>query len=218
LQKEKIENLNFVTFKLSEINKTEKADLKDDLFKKVYKDDTPKNASEFKKRIKNEIEDQFVNQSDQKFLNDVTDEFIKVSKIKFPEEFVKKLIKANSKEELSDEQVQNEFDNSINGLKYQLIEAKLLEENNIIINHEMLNEFAEKSIRNQMMAYGQLEPSKKDIDSITARIFSNEEEVKRMTHQLISEKLLVLYKEKVNKKITEIFYEKYIELAYNKND
>ena len=95
------------------------------------------------------------------------------------EEFVKKLIKANSKEELSDEQVQNEFDNSINSLKYQLIEAKLLEENNIIINNEMLKEFAEKSIRNQMMAYGQLEPTKKDIDSITARIFSNEEEVKK---------------------------------------
>ena len=69
-----------------------------------------------------------------------------------------------------------------------------------------------------MMAYGQLELSKKDIDSITARIFSNEEEVKRMTHQLISEKLLVLYKEKVNKKITETSYEKYIELAYKKND
>jgi len=218
LQKEKIENLSSVTFKLSEINKTEKADLKEDLFKKVYADNTPKNSTEFKKRIKNEIESQFVNQSDQKFLNDVTDEFIKVSKIKFPEEFVKKLIKANSKEELSDEEVQNEFDNSINGLKYQLIEAKLLEENNIIINHEMLKEFAEKSIRNQMMAYGQLEPSKKDIDSITARIFSNEEEVKRMTHQLISEKLLVLYKEKVNKKITETSYEKYIELAYKKND
>ena len=65
-------------------------------------------------------------------MNDVTDEFIKVSKIKFPEEFVKKLIKANSKEELSDEEVQNEFDNSINGLKYQLIEAKLLEENNVL--------------------------------------------------------------------------------------
>ena len=55
-------------------------------------------------------------------------------------------------------------------------------------------------------------------DLITARIFSNEEEVKRMTHQLISEKLLVLYKEKVNKKITETSYEKYIELAYKKND
>ena len=54
--------------------------------------------------------------------------------------------------------------------------------------------------------------------SIKISVFSNEEEVKRMTHQLISEKLLVLYKEKVNKKITETSYEKYIELAYKKND
>ena len=39
-----------------------------------------------------------------------------------------------------------------------------------------------------------------------------------MTHQLISEKLLSIYKEKIKKKEKEIYYEKYIELAYKKND
>ena len=59
---------------------------------------------------------------------------------------------------------------------------------------------------------------KEDLEKISSRILSNEEEVKRMTHQLISEKLLSVYKEKINKKVKKTTYEKYIELAYKKND
>ena len=82
----------------------------------------------------------------------------------------------------------------------------------------MIKDFAEKSIKNQMIAYGQPEPKKEDLEKISSRILSNEDEVKRMTHQLISEKLLSVYKEKINKKVKETTYEKYIELAYKKND
>ena len=82
----------------------------------------------------------------------------------------------------------------------------------------MIKDFAEKSIKNQMIAYGQPEPKNEDLEKISARILTNKEEVKRMTHQLISEKLLSIYKEKINKKKKEISYEKYIELAYKKND
>jgi trigger factor len=82
----------------------------------------------------------------------------------------------------------------------------------------MIKDFTEKSIKNQMVAYGQPQPKKEDLDKISSRILSNEEEVKRMTNQLISEKLLSVYKDKINKKVKEITYEKYVELAYKKND
>ncbi len=218
IEKEKIESISKVNFEIKEFNKTEKAKLEKSLFDKIYKENTPKNQTEFKTRVKEEIEKQFVNQSDQKFLNDVTDELIKSLKIDLPEDFIKKLIKINAKDPLTDEDIQKEYDNSKNGLKYQLIESKLLEDNDIKIDHLMIKDFAEKSIKNQMIAYGQPEPKKEDLEKISSRILSNEEEVKRMTHQLISEKLLSVYKEKINKKVKETTYEKYIELAYKKND
>jgi len=218
IEKEKIESISKVNIEIKEFNKTEKAKLEKSLFDKIYKENTPKNQTEFKTRVKDEIEKQFVNQSDQKFLNDVTDELIKSLKIDLPEDFIKKLIKINSKDPLTDEDIQKEYDNSKNGLKYQLIESKLLEDNDIKIDHIMIKDFAEKSIKNQMIAYGQPEPKKEDLEKISSRILSNEEEVKRMTHQLISEKLLSVYKEKINKKVKKTTYEKYIELAYKKND
>jgi len=73
-------------------------------------------------------------------------------------------------------------------------------------------------IKNQMAAYGQKEPEQKELDSILSRILSNQEEVKRISNQIISEKLLLIYKEKINKKDKKVSYEEYIEIAYKKNN
>ncbi len=73
-------------------------------------------------------------------------------------------------------------------------------------------------IKNQMAAYGQKEPEQKELDSILSRILTNQEEVKRISNQIISEKLLLIYKEKINKKDKKVSYEEYIEIAYKKNN
>ena len=75
-----------------------------------------------------------------------------------------------------------------------------------------------KLIKNQMAAYGQKEPEQKELDAILSRILSNQEEVKRISNQIISEKLLLIYKEKINKKDEKVSYEEYIEIAYKKNN
>ena len=218
IEEEKLNEVDEVDFKINELNKNEKAETNNDFFKKVYPNETIKSLNEFKNKIKEDIEKQFVNQSDQKFLNDVTDSFIKETKISLPEDFLKRLMKLNSKEEISNEDLEKEYSNSENGIKYQLIEEKLLIENDIQINADSIKEFATKMIKNQMAAYGQKEPEQKELDSILSRILSNQEEVKRISNQIISEKLLLIYKEKINKKDKKVSYEEYIEIAYKKNN
>ena len=218
IEKEKLIEVDEIDFKINELNKNEKAETNNDFFKKVYPNETIKSLNEFKSKIKEDIEKQFVNQSDQKFLNDVTDSFIKETKISLPEDFLKRLMKLNSKEEISNEDLEKEYSNSENGIKYQLIEEKLLIENDIQINADSIKEFATKMIKNQMAAYGQKEPEQKELDSILSRILSNQEEVKRISNQIISEKLLLIYKEKINKKDKKVSYEEYIEIAYKKNN
>ena len=218
IEKEKLNEVDEIDFKINELNKNEKAETNNDFFKKVYPNETIKSLNEFKNKIKEDIEKQFVNQSDQKFLNDVTDSFIKETKISLPEDFLKRLMKLNSKEEISNEDLEKEYSNSENGIKYQLIEEKLLIENDIQINADSIKEFATKMIKNQMAAYGQKEPEQKELDSILSRILSNQEEVKRISNQIISEKLLLIYKEKINKKDKKVSYEEYIEIAYKKNN
>ena len=127
-------------------------------------------------------------------------------------------MKLNSKESLNDEELEKEYLNSEKGIKYQLIEEKIINENDIKINIDTIKEFATNMIKNQMAAYGQNNPDEKELNTILQRIMSNQDEVKRISNQIISEKLLLIYKEKVNKKIKKVSYEEYIEIAYKKNN
>lgn len=218
LDENSLGKINEISFKLQELNKNQKAEANEDLFKKIYPNDSIINLKDFKSKIKADIEKQFINQSDQKFLNDVTEAVIDSSKINLPKDFLKRLMKLNSKESLNDEELEKEYLNSEKGIKYQLIEEKIINENDIKINIDSIKEFATNMIKNQMAAYGQNNPDEKELNSILQRIMSNQDEVKRISNQIISEKLLLIYKEKVNKKIKKVSYEEYIEIAYKKNN
>jgi trigger factor len=59
-----------------------------------------------------------------------------------------------------------------------------------------------------------MNPSDKELDDIAARILSNQEEARRISEQLVSQKLLGLYKEKANLKVKELSYENFVKEVY----
>ena len=205
-------------FQINEITKREKAILDKDLYKKVYKNDEIKSQKQFKNKVKSEIEKQFINQSDQKFFNDCVEFLISNTKIDLPEKFLKKLIIANQKEKISEDEIDKDFSQSIKGIKYQLIESKLIEENDIDIKSDAIKSYAKEMIIKQMAMYGQNQSDDEQLNSIVKRVMSNEDEVKRMYSMLLNEKILYVFKNKISKKDLKVDYKKFIETAYDKND
>ena len=69
-------------------------------------------------------------------------------------------------------------------------------------------------IKAQMAQFGQMNPSDKELEDIAARVLSNQEEARRMSEQIISQRLLDLYKEKANVKTKEITYDDFVKEVY----
>ena len=112
------------------------------------------------------------------------------------------------------EQAEEEYVKSENGLRYQLIEGKVMAENNLQITFEELKDFTSGLIKKQMAQFGQMNPTDEDVQGIVARVMGNQEEVKRLSEQVMSEKMLNLYKEKVQAKTKEVNYEEFIKAMY----
>ncbi|MFH4968563.1 trigger factor [Gaetbulibacter sp. M240] len=203
-----------VTFTISEINKRELADLDQELFDKLFGKDVVKTVSELKEKIKEDAEKQFVQQSDQKLLNDVTEYLVENTKFDLPAEFLTKWLQTAGENEMDIEQAKEEYEKSEKSLRYQLIEGKLIEENDIKVTMEDIKGHARKMIKAQMAQFGQMNPSDKELDDIAARVLSNQDEARRISEQLISQKLLELYKEKANIKEKELSYEKFVKEVY----
>ncbi|GAA4279850.1 trigger factor [Gaetbulibacter aestuarii] len=203
-----------VTFTISEINKRELADLDQELFDKLFGKDVVKSVTELKAKIKEDAEKQFVQQSDQKLLNDVTEYLVENTKFDLPAEFLTKWMQTAGEKEMDLDQAKEEYEKSEKSLRYQLIEGKLIEENNIKVTMEDIKDHARKMIKAQMAQFGQMNPSDKELDDIAARVLSNQDEARRISEQLISQKLLELYKEKANIKEKELSYEKFVKEVY----
>jgi trigger factor len=203
-----------ISFTISEINKRELADLDQELFDKLFGKDVVKSVTELKAKIKEDAEKQFIQQSDQKLLNDVTEHLVESTKFDLPAEFLQKWIQNSGEKPLDENQAKEEYEKSEKGLRYQLIEGKLMQDNDIKVDFEDVKESAKAMIKVQMAQFGQMNPSEKELEDITARVLSNQDEVRRISEQVVSQKLLALYKEKANLKLKEVTYENFVKEVY----
>jgi trigger factor len=203
-----------VTFTIDEVTTHEPAVLDQELFDKLFGSKAITSVDELKAKIKEDAEKQFAQQADQKFLNDVTEFLIANTKFGLPAEFLKKWIQTAGENPLSAEQAEVEYANSENGLRYQLIEGKVINENNLQITFEDLKNFTSDVIKKQMAQFGQMNPTDEDVQGIVARVMSNQDEVKRLSEQVMSEKMLNLYKDKVKAKSKEVSYDDFIKAMY----
>lgn len=203
-----------VTFTITEINKRELADLDQELFDKLFGKDVVKSVTEMKAKIKDDADKQFVQQSDQKLLNDVTEYLIDSTKFDLPAEFLQKWMQTAGEEPMDADQAKEEYEKSEKSLRYQLIEGKLIEDNNIQVTIDDIKGFTKERIKEQMAQFGQMNPSEEELENITARVLSNQEEARRVSEQLMSQKLLNLYKEKANLKVKEVTYDAFVKEVY----
>jgi trigger factor len=215
ITREQAENLDIdVSFTIEEINERQPAVLDQDLFDRLFGKDSVSSEEEMRNRIKSDSEGQFEQQSDQKLINDVTEKLIEMANFDLPAAFLKKWIQNTGEKPLTEEEAHDEFERSEKGLRYQLIEGKIIRDNNLNIQFDELKEFAKGFIRSQMAQYGQLNPKEEDLENISVRVLSNQDEVKRLSEQLMSQKLLSLYKEQANLKVKEVTYEDFVKEVY----
>jgi trigger factor len=203
-----------VTFTIDEVVGHELATLDQELFDKLFGPKVVTSVAELKAKIKEDAEQQFKQQADQKFLNDVTESLIATTKFDLPASFLKKWIQTAGENPMSAEEAEAEYNKSENGLRYQLIEGKVMADNNLQITFEELKDYTSNVIKKQMAQFGQMNPTDEDVQGIVARVMANQDEVKRLSEQVMSEKMLNLFKDKVKAKTKEVSYDDFIKAMY----
>ena len=204
-----------VTIELKEINERILADLNQELFDKLYEPGTVSSVKDLEEKIKVGLQTQFEPQANQKLMNDISEAIVEKTKFKLPVDFLKKWIQTSAKEPMTKEEAVNEFNKSEKGIRYQLIEGKIISENELNITFEELKDFTAIMVQKQMLQYGQT-PEKEKLDEIVSNIMSNQEETRRISEQLMGDKMLNFYKDKAPLKTKKIGFDAFIKQAYAK--
>ena len=203
-----------LTFSIEEITQTELATLNQDLFDKLFGAGLVTSEEQLRKRLKEDAEKQFGSQADQQLLNAVTENLIENTKFDLPAEFLKKWLAVSGEKPMTEEQAGEEYERSEKGLRYQLIEGKLMTEHNLQVTYDDLKDYTKGFVRAQMAQFGDNKIEDKELDDIVNRVMSNQEEVRRLSDQLKNEKLLKFFKEHIKLKTKEVTYEDFIKEVY----
>ena len=203
-----------VTFSVEEINVTELAEINQELFDKIFGADVVKSEEELRAKIKEDAEKQFQTQADQQLLNAVTEYLVENTKFDLPAEFLKKWMVVAGEKPMTPEDAAEEYEKSEKGLRYQLIEGKILTENKLQVSFDELKDFTKGFVKTQMAQYGQLNPEEKELDDIVQRVLTNQDEAKRLQDQLVSQKLLNFYKEKITFRTKDVNYDEFVKEVY----
>ena len=199
--------------KLLSIQKRVKASLKESFFKKIYPNKSIKTLTRFKEEIRKSIQSQYDQQSDQKFLNDVTKKLIEEVKFNLPRKFLIKWLQKRGEKEITLENATEEFEKSEKGLRYQLIEEEIINQNNLKVEEKEIKDFAKKIF---LIQFGQIgkKGGEQEIEQMVERILKNEEERKRIIEQVKTEKLLTFFKENIKFKTKKLTYDSFIKTTY----
>jgi FKBP-type peptidyl-prolyl cis-trans isomerase (trigger factor) len=196
----------------------EPAELNEDFFKKVFPDQEIKDEKTFREKIREGMEKSLVSESDRFFMNTAIEKLVEATDMELPEDFLKKWLKEGGEEELSDEQVEKQFDNFSKSLRWQLIENKLSKEHGVSVEEIEMRDFVKSYFTGRMVFSPEDTEAQDRLDAIASSVLNNKEEAQRIHEQLFDQKLMEFFKNTFKLKHKKLDYDDFVKLVTEKKE
>ncbi|MBD8084044.1 trigger factor [Chryseobacterium caseinilyticum] len=211
--KEEAEHLHHaeVEVKVKDFYSLKLAELNQELFDKVYGADAIKSEEELKDKVKTELDEYFQQNADVHFVNKVLEQVTEKEEVKLPETFLTKWLVFSNQNIQSEEQAKEILESERSQLKYQIIEGKLMTENDVKIDYTDVLGQAEQLVRNQLAIYGIHHLGDEEIQKYAAEMLKDQEQVRQLSSEVAMAKLKDVILEKATKKETAISHDEFLE-------
>ncbi|MDX2360992.1 MAG: trigger factor [Crocinitomicaceae bacterium] len=198
---------------ITEIKAMEMADLNAELFDKLFGEGAVKDEKGLIARVKDDLAGMFVNDSDKLLTRAVYEDILDKTKVELPDTFLKRWIKMSNEKEITDEQIEADYDGYAKGLKWQLIQGKIFKDNEIKLENEEVMNYTKGLLVNNYAQYGMPAPDDAELTKSAMQVLQNQEESGRIYDMLAEQKLTVYFKDTVKLNEKEISYDEFVELA-----
>ncbi|HEX3007082.1 MAG TPA: trigger factor, partial [Bacteroidales bacterium] len=201
-------------FTIKALSRFEKANFDQELFDKVFGEGEIKSEEEFKEKIQEEIKHNLQRESEYKFRVDVKEALLSKVGFNLPEEFLKRWIFSMNEGKYTKEQIDGDFPNYRNDLRWQLLVNKVIKEHDLSVSDQELVEFSKYMTRMQFEQYGLHNVPDENIDNYAKETLKRPEERKRMMEKIYEDKVIEFVKTLVtieNKVISSEDFDKLME-------
>ena len=198
IEKENVkEHCGTYSFEISEISRFQAAEINQELFDRYYGKDVVKSVEEFKEKIKDFLKEQFDENSNYKFLIDLKKYMEdKVGNLTFPDALLKRIMLTNSSE-LDENKVEENYEKSIEALKWSSIKNELAKQLDIKITDEILLAAAKDMTRMQFAQYGMNNIPEEYIDQYAKEMLKKQDQVSQLFEHCVEREIGKKIKDKI---------------------
>lgn len=193
LPEEKLKNLR-LQFRLKNLSRIAEAEVNQELFDKIYGPGKVANAEEFRNKIREEFSVMYTADADKKFLNDVIESLMKNQSLTLPESFLKRYLLLTNKEKVTPEQIDKEYHQYSDALRWKLIENHILKTHKLAVTSEEVDAFTTDYVKMNLVRYGMQNPEEAVVKEQVKRILSDQKQVESIYSRLYDQKLIDLFK------------------------
>lgn len=185
--------------KINTISRTEPAELTPELFDRVFGKDVAKTEEEFVSKIRETIAENYKRETDHFLDHHIEDHLLENTSINLPADFLKTWLKSSSQGQVTDAVLDEEFEQYVRGLKWDLIKNKIADDNNIKVEADEVRNKAKDMIVAQFGGQAFAEQLKDKLDGIADNYLSNEngQNFMRLYNQLRGEKIMAHIRENI---------------------
>ena len=185
------------SYQIEEITRYVPGELNQDIFDSVYGPGVVKNEEEFRAKVKETIASQFAENADYRFMLDIREYLLKkVGNLEVSESLLKRIMKANNSDK-DDKFIEDNFQQSIEELKWQLIRDRIIAANNIKVENAEITEAAKESTRAQFAQYGMMNIPDELINNYAQDMLKKRETVENLFNRVVEKKLTSVLKPQV---------------------
>jgi trigger factor len=205
-------------FTISEISTMSPAEMNEEFFDKVFPAAEIKTEEEFRKQVRNESEKGFVADSDHLFAHHMQDKLVESVTLNLPDEFMKRWLIESNEGKLTAEDIERDYSKYAEGMKWQLIENKIIKEAGIEVGDQEIKDYVKdyylQGWRTLQLTEDLLERLETIADSF---IKDKPNEVRRIVDSLYGQRVSAYVKSKVKLVNKEISYDEFIKLDAEKH-
>lgn len=208
-----LKKMDGLRFTLSNIYRIEPAELNQELFDKVFGEGVVSTEDELREKLREEMSKVYVQETDNFFLNSVSDMLMEKVDMELPVAFLKKWMRTAGETELSEEEVEEQWENTSKGMKWQLIENKIVKDNHLHVHKEELEDYAAGYVRQQMAQFGQQGIDDEQVKSIAQSLIQDEEQTRGMSDRILNTKMIAFFKENLKLDEKAVSYDDFVKLV-----
>lgn len=198
--------------KVNNINRLEESDLDQEFFDKLFPAGEVTTEEQFTAKVKEEVENLFKQNADQKLRNDMYTYGMDKVEATFPESFLKKWLKATNPS-ISEKDLEEGFADFLSNLKWTIIENRIVTANNLEVKYEEVVNLAKERIYSQIKMYNiNEEPTDDQLNQYAMQLLQDREQANRLFEEAKALKVFDHLRETVKVTAKEITFAEFEKL------